>query len=92
MIEVISDRVYRICMFFLVPLALVHLAFPGRDPLKRKVRAIQVQKPSLTPVYLGLMLGKKPYRVEISPIRPKPHRAEVSSERPEPHRRHSFAR
>ena len=74
MARYVTDTVYRLWMFFLVPLALVHLAFPGRDPLKRKAKVAQSGKPNLAPVYFGPELGNKPYKAEVGPKRHASHR------------------
>ena len=74
MIQVISDRVYRMFMFFFVPIALVRLAFPGRDPLRRRAKRVRTEKPTPVPAYLGPELGNKPYRAEVGPRRQSAHR------------------
>lgn len=74
MVEAISDRVYRIYMFFFVPFALVSLAFPGRDPLAGRPKKKRAEKPGVVPVYLGPELGNQPYQAEVAPKRYTSHR------------------
>lgn len=74
MIQAISDRVYRIFMFFFVPYALVRLRFPGRDPLAGRPKKTRAEKPSVVPAYLGPELGNKPYRAEVGPRRQSAYR------------------
>ena len=94
MARYVTDTVYRLWMFFFVPLALVHLALPGRDPIRvrQRVRTIRAEKPTPDPVYLGPKIGGKPYRVEIGSKRPKPQRPDVGPKRHASHRQHGLAR
>jgi hypothetical protein len=60
MIEAISDRVYRIYMFFFEPFALVCLAFPGRDPLRRKSRkTFKFKSRAVTTGHRAVSTGEK---------------------------------
>lgn len=74
--ESLLEGVYRTFMFFFVPLALVHLALPGRDPIRirQRARKIRVENPTPGPVYLGPELGNKPYKAEVGPKRHSSHR------------------
>ncbi len=74
MIAAISDRIFRLYMFFFVPFALVRLAFPGRYPLRHGARRSRPEKPTPVPAYLGPELGNKPYRAEVAPKRYTSHR------------------
>lgn len=91
MIEFTNTLVYRAYMFFFVPFALVCLAFPGSDPLRRKITRSRTEKPTPVPAYLGLELGNKPYRAEVGPGRHAPHRAEACK-RPVSHKRFGLPR
>jgi hypothetical protein len=74
MIAAITDRIFRLYMFFFVPFALVGLAFPGRYPLRQGARRSRPEKPTPVPAYLGPELGNKPYRAEVGPRRHSAYR------------------
>lgn len=68
-----SEGAYRAFLFFFVPLALVHLAFPGRNPLRKGRTASRAHKREAYPDPSGV-LAFVPRSPTVRSARPSAYR------------------